>query len=105
MTSPNSLYVEAASTLAVIASSNEPLLFLAADLTVIAASASFCHAFQIEPASVPGRPLSGLGGGEWALAQLSSLLRATASGSAEIAAKGPGNSIAAAERPQTQRRE
>ena len=86
MTSPNSLYVEAASTLAVIASSNEPLLFLAADLTVIAASASFCHAFQIDPASVPGRPLSGLGGGEWALAQLSSLLRATASGSAEIAA-------------------
>jgi len=86
MTSPNSLYIEAASTLAVIASSNEPLLFLAADLTVIAASASFCHAFQIDPASVPGRPLSGLGGGEWALAQLSSLLRATASGSAEIAA-------------------
>ena len=86
MTSATSLYVEAASTLAVIASSNEPLLFLAADLTVIAASASFCHAFQIDPASVPGRPLSGLGGGEWALAQLSSLLRATASGSAEIAA-------------------
>src|ERR1700688_2701802 len=78
--------VEAASTLAVIASSNEPLLFLAADLTVIAASASFCHAFQIDPASVPGRPLSGLGGGEWALAQLSSLLKATASGSAEIGA-------------------
>ena len=31
-------HVEAASTLAVVASSNEPLLFLAADLKVIAAS-------------------------------------------------------------------
>ena len=86
MTSVTSLHVEAASTLAVIASSNEPLLFLAADLTVIAASASFCRAFQIDPASVPGRPLSDLGAGEWALPQLSSLLRATASGSAEIEA-------------------
>src|ERR1700678_3047945 len=86
MASPASLHVEAASTLAIIASSNEPLLFLAADLRVVAASASFCRAFEIDPASVPGRPLSGLGGGEWALPQLTSLLRATASGSAEIAA-------------------
>jgi len=86
MASPTSLHVEAASTLAIIASSNEPLLFLAADLRVVAASASFCRAFEIDPASVPGRPLSGLGGGEWALPQLTSLLRATASGSAEIAA-------------------
>ena len=52
MTAP---HVEAASTLAVVASSNEPLLFLASDLTVIAASASFCRVFQIDPASVPGR--------------------------------------------------
>ena len=80
MASITAPHVEAASTLAVIASSNEPLLFLAADLTVIAASASFCRAFQIDPASVPGRPLSDLGAGEWALPQLSSLLRATASG-------------------------
>ena len=78
--------VEAASTLAVIALSNEPLLFLAADLTVIAASASFCRAFQIDPTTVPGRPLSALGAGEWALPQLGSLLRATASGSAQIEA-------------------
>jgi hypothetical protein len=76
--------IEAASTLAVIASSNEPLLFLAADLTVIAASASFCRAFQIDSDSVSGRPLADLGAGEWALPQLSSLLRATASGSAQI---------------------
>jgi hypothetical protein len=79
MTAP---HVEAASTLAVITSSNEPLLFLAADLTVIAASASFCRVFQIDPASVPGRQLADLGAGEWALPQLSSLLRAAASGRA-----------------------
>jgi two-component sensor histidine kinase len=86
MASPTSLHVEAASTLAVIASSHEPLLFLASDLKVIAASASFCRAFQIDPASVPGRSLADLGAGEWAMPQLSSLLRATVSGSAEIEA-------------------
>jgi two-component sensor histidine kinase len=84
MASTTAPHVEAASTLAVIASSNEPLLFLRADLTVIAASASFCRVFQIDPASVPGRQLSDLGAGEWALPQLGSLLRATASGSAQI---------------------
>ena len=81
-----SSHVEAASTLAVIASSNEPLLFLADDLRIIAASASFCRTFQIEPASVPGRQLCELGAGEWAMPKLISLLKATASGSAEIAA-------------------
>jgi hypothetical protein len=85
--------VEATSTLAVIASSNEPLLFLAGDLTIIAASASFFRTFQIEPASVPGRQLSELGAGEWAMPKLISLMpklislmKATASGSAEIGA-------------------
>jgi two-component sensor histidine kinase len=81
-----SSHVEAASTLAVIASSNEPLLFLAEDLRIIAASASFCRTFQIDPASVPGRQLSELGAGEWAMPKLISLLKATASGSAEIGA-------------------
>src|SRR6202522_2499537 len=81
-----SSHVEAASTLAVIAFSNEPLLFLAGDLRIIAASASFCRTFQINPASVPGRQLSELGAGEWAMPKLASLLKATASGSAEIAA-------------------
>jgi PAS domain-containing protein len=79
-------HVEAASTLAVVASSNEPLLFLAADLKVIAASASFCRAFQIDPASVPGRRLADLGAGEWASSQVTSLARATAAGSAQIEA-------------------
>jgi two-component sensor histidine kinase len=86
MTLFTSSYIEAASTLAVIASSNEPLLFLAGDLSIIAASASFCRTFQIDPAGLPGRQLSELGAGEWGMPQLTSLLKATASGSAEIAA-------------------
>jgi two-component sensor histidine kinase len=86
MVSLTSSHVEAASTLAVIASSHEPLLFLAGDLRIIAASASFCRTFQIDPASMPGRRLSDVGAGEWAMPRLTSLLRATASGSAEIAA-------------------
>ena len=79
-------HMEAASTLAVIAASNEPLLFLSDNLEVIAASASFCRSFQIAPASVPGRKLSELGDGEWNMPKLSSLLKATASGSVEIEA-------------------
>ena len=70
--------------MAVIESSNAPLLLLDGDLAVIAASASFCHAFEIDPASVSGRPMAGLGSGEWALPQLRSLLQATASRHADI---------------------
>jgi two-component sensor histidine kinase len=84
MTSVMPAHVEAASTLAVIASSNEPLLFLGADLRVIAASASFCRTFEIDPASIPGRHLSEIGGGEWSVSQLAALLKATASGSAQV---------------------
>ena len=79
-------YVEAASTLAVIASSNEPLLFLSGDLKVIAASASFCRTFQIDAAGLPGRLVSEIGHGEWAIPQLDSLLRVTASGTTQIEA-------------------
>lgn len=86
MTKSPTEHFEAASTLAVVVSSNEPLLFLTDDLKVIAASASFCRAFEIDPASVPGRHLSQLGHGEWAMPKLASLLKATASGSAHIQA-------------------
>jgi two-component sensor histidine kinase len=78
--------LEAASTLAVVVSSNEPLLFLSEDQKVIAASASFCQTFQIDPATVTGRSLSELGNGEWAMPKLVSLLKATASGSVQIEA-------------------
>ncbi len=70
--------------LAVIASSTAPLLLLGEDLTLIAASKSFCAAFGIEPKAVVGRKLSALGAGEWGAPQLAALLEATAAGYAEI---------------------
>ena len=71
--------------LAVIDSSTAPLLLVNGDdLTLIAASKSFCRAFQINPATVTGLTLRELGDGEWDLPQLNSLLRATASGHAEV---------------------
>jgi len=72
--------------LAVIASSNAPLLLLDGDLAVLAASTSFCRAFQIDPANVPGHQLFELGAGEWDVRQLRSLLKATTSGHAKIEA-------------------
>jgi len=79
-------HFEAASTLAVVVSSIEPLLFLSDDQMVIAASASFCRAFGIDPTTVCGKSLGDLGNGEWAMPKLASLLRAIASGSANIEA-------------------
>jgi two-component system, sensor histidine kinase PdtaS len=70
--------------LAVIASSDAPLLLLNSALTIVAASRSFCRVFQIDPAVAQGRTLSELGAGEWNVPQLSALLRATASGYAEV---------------------
>jgi len=80
------VHFEAASTIAIVLSSHEPLLFLTSDQKVIAASASFCRAFEIDPATVLGKPLAELGSGEWAMPKLASLLAATASGSAQIEA-------------------
>lgn len=77
-------YVEAPSTLAVVVLSNEPLLFLSADLQIIAASLSFCKTFDIDPATIVGKSISTLGHGEWAMPRLASLLKATAAGSAKI---------------------
>ena len=70
--------------LAVIASSTAPLLLLNGDLTLIAASKSFCRAFQIDPARIAGCPIGKLGAGEWGMPQLAALLKATAEGFAEI---------------------
>jgi two-component sensor histidine kinase len=70
--------------LAVIASSTAPLLLLNGDLTLVAASKSFCRAFGIDPASVPDKALHELGTGEWNVPQLNVLLKATASGQAEV---------------------
>jgi len=71
--------------LALVSTSRAPLLLLGHDLTVIAASASFCTGFNIDPATAKGLRLSDLGAGEWNVPQLISLLNATASGHAEVA--------------------
>lgn len=70
--------------LAMIASSNAPILLLDEALAVVAASTSFCEAFRIDPVTVAGKPLAALGEGEWRSHQLGALLRATAGGFAEI---------------------
>ncbi len=70
--------------LAVIASSDAPVLLLDGELKVIAGSASFCRAFQIELETLAGTPLFSLGDGEWDVPQLRSLLKATLAGVAEI---------------------
>lgn len=71
-------------TLAVIASSNAPVLLLDGALCVIAASDLFCDTFQIDTGQVSGRSFADLGDGEWRVPQLWSLLKATAAGQAEI---------------------
>ena len=86
MLTPSLVHVEAASTLAVIDASFAPLVLLDGDLRVIAASASFCDTFDIDPSAVADHPIGDLGHGEWKVPQLASLLRATALGAAEIRA-------------------
>jgi two-component sensor histidine kinase len=83
--SPDELaYADAPTTLAVVTASESPLLFLNAQLIVIAASASFCRSFQIDPSGIVGLRLVALGDGEWDMPTLGSLLSATASGAAAI---------------------
>ncbi len=72
--------------LAVIASSSSPMLLLNGELVIVAASASFVQAFGYASRTLVTRPLSKIGSGEWNVPQLRSLLRATASGDAQIAA-------------------
>ncbi len=71
--------------LAVISSSNAPVLLLDDKLTLIAASDTFCATFELDPTHVARRPLAELGAGEWGSPQLASLLDATAKGYADIA--------------------
>ena len=86
MAAPAPLLAEAADSLAlaVIDSSDAPVLLLDDALGVIAASRSFGDTFGIDSANVAGRTLPELGDGEWAVPQLGSLLKATAAGCAEI---------------------
>ena len=70
--------------LAVVGSSNAPLVLLDGDLIVVAASATFCRAFNIDPEGLAGRSVFELGAGEWNVPQFASLLKATISGRAAI---------------------
>lgn len=63
--------------LAVVSSSTAPLLLLDGDMTVIAASNTFCEAFGIDTDTIAGQPLMTLGSGAWGAPQLRSLLAAT----------------------------
>jgi two-component sensor histidine kinase len=73
-------------TVAVVASSNGPLLLLNEGLDVVVASRSFSEAFAIDPQTVVGKSVFELGGGEWDVPQLRSLLSATAAGDPPIEA-------------------
>ncbi len=77
--------MERSLTLAVIESSSSPMLLLNGEAVIVAASASFVHAFGYASHTLVSRPLSKIGSGEWNVPQLQSLLRATASGDAQIA--------------------
>ena len=70
--------------LAMVESSNSPLLLLDGDMAVIAASTSFCVGFHIDPTHVRGGTVFDLGTGKWNTPKLRSLLSATLSGSAQI---------------------
>jgi two-component sensor histidine kinase len=72
--------------LAMVVSSTIPLLLLDAQKRVVAASASFCAAFEIDCASAAGHLLTELGEGEWGSRQLQALLDATISGDALVEA-------------------
>jgi hypothetical protein len=66
--------------LALVASSDTPLLLMSGDVGVVAASRSFCQAFRIDEASTRGHPLFSLGAGEWDVPQLRMLLKNTLAG-------------------------
>lgn len=70
--------------IALISSSFAPLLLLNEDLKVIAASKSFCRAFDLNIAAVNGTQLADIGAGEWNVRQLNSLLKATVAGNAAV---------------------
>jgi len=72
--------------LAMVASSNAPLLLLDGELLVIAASDSFFRTFAVDADKASGRPVFAIGEGEWDSTRLRSLLNATLSGHAKIAA-------------------
>ena len=87
-TGPSSMPDHAALNLAVavVVASPQPLVLLDGDLAVTAISRSFADAFEIDAVTAMGAPFLTLGGGEWDIPQLRSLLAVTASGAAAVEA-------------------
>jgi two-component system, sensor histidine kinase PdtaS len=86
MDTPRFVRAEAGDSLAMalVVSSNAPVLLLDTALNLVAVSDSFCAAFEIDTQPAAGTPFSTIGSGEWDSPQLGSLLRATAAGLAEV---------------------
>ena len=70
--------------LALIASSQTPLLVLDDRFVVISASASFCSVFAIDAETIEGIALANIGNGEWDVPQLQTLLWATLTNNAAV---------------------
>ena len=70
--------------LAIVSSSQAPLLLLDDASCVIAASASFLRDYALKAETVIGEPIFTIGDGEWDMPRLRSLLSAVGSGEAEI---------------------
>ncbi len=67
-------------TLAIVTSSPAPLLLLDGELTIIAASTSFCAVFGADGVQLTGQPLYALDEGKWDNPELRSLMATTLSG-------------------------
>jgi two-component system, sensor histidine kinase PdtaS len=72
--------------LAMVVSSAAPLLLLDGEARIVAASATFCAAFDLECAGLRDCTLYDLGNGEWDVPQLRTLLEATSTGDADVPA-------------------
>lgn len=70
--------------LAIVESSQAPLLLLDGDFRVLAASETFCQQFDLNRESLIGKPIFKAGTGQWDLPRLRSLLSAVASGDADV---------------------
>jgi PAS domain-containing protein len=70
--------------LALVAASTAPVLLLDKDFHIVAASKSFCVAFQADASKIAGCSLDDIGDGEWRVPQLTSLLKSAAAGYVEI---------------------
>ncbi|MEY4953464.1 MAG: hypothetical protein RL299_1888 [Pseudomonadota bacterium] len=72
--------------LALIISSQTPVLLLDSELRIVAASTTFYRDFKITRRCTPREKLADLGGGEWKSPKLAKLLRAIAGGEPQIEA-------------------